>query len=101
MFTEATSGLDDRIQQMALAIEKLTKSLEEKDAQVATRMHKLELQNLAKEDQENLDLPKLKIWKSKNANRNKIYMITQLFKTFCVILLNFPLTLYLSTNFNI
>lgn len=60
MVTEATSGLDDRIQQMALTIEKLMKSLEEKDSQVAAFMHKLELQNLAKEDQKNSESSKVK-----------------------------------------
>ena len=101
MVTEATSGSDDRIQQMALAIEKLTKSLEEKDAQVAALMHRLELQNLAKEDQENPGSSKLKIWRSKNINKNKIYMIAQSFKTFCATLLNSPLAHCLSISFNI
>lgn len=54
MIIKATSGFDDRIQQMALAIEKLTKLLEDKDTQIVALMHMLELQNsLVKEDQEN------------------------------------------------
>ncbi|XP_022887726.1 uncharacterized protein LOC111403445 [Olea europaea var. sylvestris] len=54
MVTEATSGSDDQIQQMALAIEKLTKSLEDKDAQIAALVHRPESQNPpTKEDQEN------------------------------------------------
>ncbi|KAL2493100.1 Uncharacterized protein Adt_28728 [Abeliophyllum distichum] len=39
MVTEMTLDSDDRIQQMALAIEKLTKSLEDKEAQISTLMH--------------------------------------------------------------
>ncbi|KAL2480222.1 Uncharacterized protein Adt_33188 [Abeliophyllum distichum] len=39
MVIEMTPNFDDRIQQMALAIEKLTKSLKDKDAQISTLMH--------------------------------------------------------------
>ncbi|KAL2505265.1 Uncharacterized protein Adt_20886 [Abeliophyllum distichum] len=50
MVTEITPDSDDRIQQMALAIEKLTKSLEDKEAQISTLMHRLELQSPLTED---------------------------------------------------
>ncbi|KAL2533509.1 Uncharacterized protein Adt_06860 [Abeliophyllum distichum] len=50
MVTEITPDFDDRIQQMALAIEKLTKSLEDKEVQISTLMHRLELQSLLTED---------------------------------------------------
>ncbi|KAL2481971.1 Uncharacterized protein Adt_34937 [Abeliophyllum distichum] len=50
MVTEITSDSDDRIQQMALAIEKLTKSLEDKEAQISTLMHRLEMQSPLTED---------------------------------------------------
>ncbi|KAL2532654.1 Retrotrans gag domain-containing protein [Abeliophyllum distichum] len=50
MVAEMTPDSDDRIQQMALAIEKLTKSLEDKEAQISTLMHRLELQSPLMED---------------------------------------------------
>ncbi|KAL2487057.1 Retrotrans gag domain-containing protein [Abeliophyllum distichum] len=50
MVAEMTPDSDDRIQQMALAIEKLTKSLEDKEAQISTLMHRLELQSPLTED---------------------------------------------------
>lgn len=43
MVMEATSGFNDRIQRMALAIEKLMKSIKDKYAQIAVLMHRLEL----------------------------------------------------------
>ncbi|KAL2497497.1 Retrotrans gag domain-containing protein [Abeliophyllum distichum] len=50
MVAEMTPDSDDRFQQMALAIEKLTKSLEDKEAQISTLMHRLELQSPLTED---------------------------------------------------
>ncbi|KAL2471085.1 Uncharacterized protein Adt_39221 [Abeliophyllum distichum] len=50
MVIEITPDSDNRIQQMALAIEKLTKSLEDKEAQISTIMHRLELQSPLTED---------------------------------------------------
>ncbi|KAL2461666.1 RNA-directed DNA polymerase [Abeliophyllum distichum] len=50
MVAEMTPDSDDQIQQMALAIEKLTKSLEDKEAQISTLMHRLELQSPLTED---------------------------------------------------
>ncbi|KAL2470234.1 Retrotrans gag domain-containing protein [Abeliophyllum distichum] len=50
MVTEMTPDFDDRIQQMALAIEKLTKSLEDKETKISTLMHQLELQSPLTED---------------------------------------------------
>lgn len=43
MVTKTTLGSDDQIQRMTLAIEKLTKSLEDKVAQIAALMQRLEL----------------------------------------------------------
>lgn len=43
MITEATLSFDVRIQQMALAIEKSIKSLDDKDAQIIVLMCRLEL----------------------------------------------------------
>ncbi|KAL2498282.1 Ribonuclease H [Abeliophyllum distichum] len=50
MVTKITPNSDGRIQQMALDIEKLTKSLEDKEAQISTLMHRLEVQSPFMED---------------------------------------------------
>ncbi|KAL2470475.1 Retrotrans gag domain-containing protein [Abeliophyllum distichum] len=56
-----TPNSDDRIQQMALAIEKLTKSLEDKEAQISTFMHRLELQSpLTKDSPKNASSSRIK-----------------------------------------
>ena len=44
MMTEATT-VDEKITEMARAIAKLNKTVEEKDLQIATLMNKLEIQN--------------------------------------------------------
>ena len=44
MMTEATT-VDEKIAEMARAIAKLNKTVEEKDLQIATLMNKLEIQN--------------------------------------------------------
>ena len=55
MMTEATT-VDEKIAEMARAIAKLNKTVEEKDLQIATLMNKLEIQNRGESRMANLKL---------------------------------------------